>query len=873
MAFTVAFHPGAPLLLGGRRPIGAAAAATWHLPGPRASRRGQAPAHHRPAVRMATAPGGGGGDGDGASGDDVDATGARKPRGDPEWLDMAKQVGGRDGDGGGRKRGRSFWPFGGGKAAAKAEADDEEESRPAPKWVIPDGYGEEALGGGAPAESSAWQIWSGALDREADAPPPAPRDGKAEVDFWRSSAKEVVPPTEGAPAAGGEPSGSSEPPSASLPPPPPPTPPPPPPAASVDAGPGAAPSRSSVADATPPDDPAGLWGMARAVTGEVADLQQRLQEEVTSYDLGSNATAYRDFARGVYEANRGEDAPPPPPPPPAAGARGWGGGGQGDAAGSPLGSGGAGGFADVIYTDSSGRVLSAAEVEEAFSTGAVFVDDDGNEVPPEDLLPRSSSAFGGRDAGTPARWESPPPPTGEATPATAPAAFESKGLPPPAPPTLPRRPPSTSTYGGGWDGADEALRELQAEGVPLRDPASETAFWRAAAKDIELPEPVTQDPPPAAGGVAAAGDSVPPASPAEGLSSPMGGPSSGLSGWADFASSLDDAAAPPAEEPSSSSTVEVVSAEQMEMFEAAARVRGGGGAAAADNGAAATGADADADVPTFSVSLDDDTFSAFTSGVPFDSDSSASAASAPPPPAAAVTPPPPVGEEVTSAWSSWSSASSRWEEKVSAAPPRDPKAEVDQWRSAARDLTDPPPADSGDDAPWESSTSFGGGGVASDWGVGLDSEATSERARWGAWDSSSPLGSGSGGSGFGTTWARPGEVRGRKRDKAAGAAKPSDAPSSAATWLDAARDLTAGAGADAAAAASAGGTTSPADTTGAYTGPAGGGFVFDPTAVAGRAPPGKGADIDQWRTAAQDVAVPPTEDGEEGKGGGADATA
>lgn len=148
MAFTVAFHPGAPLLLGGRRPVGAAAAATWHLPGPRASRRGQAPAHHRPAVRMATAPGGGGGDGDGASGDDVDATGARKPRGDPEWLDMAKQVGGRDGDGGGRKRGRSFWPFGGGKAAAKAEADDEEESRPAPKWAIPDGYGEEALGGG-----------------------------------------------------------------------------------------------------------------------------------------------------------------------------------------------------------------------------------------------------------------------------------------------------------------------------------------------------------------------------------------------------------------------------------------------------------------------------------------------------------------------------------------------------------------------------------------------------------------------------------------------------------------------------------------------------------------------------------------------------
>lgn len=71
--------------------------------------------------------------------------------------------------------------------------------------------------------------------------------------------------------------------------------------------------------------------MARAVTGEVADLQERLQDEVTSYDLGSNATAYRDFARGVFEANRGEDAPPAPPPP-AASARDWAGSGGGDAA-------------------------------------------------------------------------------------------------------------------------------------------------------------------------------------------------------------------------------------------------------------------------------------------------------------------------------------------------------------------------------------------------------------------------------------------------------------------------------------------------------------------------------------------------------------
>lgn len=617
--------------------------------------------------------------------------------------------------------------------------------------------------------------------------------------------------------------------------------------------------------------------MARAVTGEVADLQERLQDEVTSYDLGSNATAYRDFARGVFEANRGEDAPPAPPPP-AASARDWAGSGGGDAAPPPPDISGAGSFADVIYTDASGRVLSAAEVEEAFSTGAVFVDDDGNEVPPEDLLSGSSPAFGGGDGGAPAQWDAPSPPGGGATPPTASAAFESKGLPPPAPPSLPRRPPSTSTYGGGWDGAEEALRELQEEGVPLRDPASETAFWRAAVKDIALPEPVPEGSSLSSGGVAASDDPAPPAPHSVAPSSPLGGPSSGVPGWADFASSLDDAAAAAsAEEPTSSSTVESVSAEQMEMFEAAARVRGGGGAAALDNDADAMETDADVDVPTFEVSLDNEAFSALTSGVPFDEGASAVAfdegtsaapASPPPPPAEAVTPPPPVGVEVTSAWSSWSSASSRWEESVGAAPPRDAKAEVDQWRSAARDLTDAPPADGGD-ASWGSSTSFGGGGVAADWGVGLDSEATSERARWGAWGSSSPLGSGDATGGFGTTsWARPGEVRGRKRDKGAGAPKAADAPSSAATWLDAARDLTAGGGA----AAAASGGTAPPESAGADTGPAGGGFVFDPTAVAGRAPDGKGADIDQWRGAAQDVAVPPTEEKQEGEGRGGDSS-
>ncbi|GAB0497262.1 hypothetical protein MMPV_008586 [Pyropia vietnamensis] len=871
MAFTVAFHPGAPLLLGGHHPVRTAAAATGrHLPGPRSSRPGRMPSRG-PAVRMAAAPGGGGsgndGSGVGDSGDEVNARGVRKPRGDPEWMEMAKQVGGADGDSGVADRVRSFWPFGRGKAAAKAEENDDD-TRPAPKWVVPEGYGEEALGGGAPEESSAWQLWSGALDREADAPPPQPRDGKAEVDFWRSSAREVTPSVEDAPAAGGDPSVTSSP----LPPPPPPPsppspPPPPPPAASADAGTGVTPSRSGIADATPPDDPAGLWGMARAVTGEVAELQERLQEEVTSYDLSSSATAYRDFARGVYEANRGEDASPPPPPA-VAESRGWA-SSEGDATGDvttqpPSFGGGAGGFADVIYTDSSGRVLSAAEVEEAFSTGAVFVDDDGNEVPPENLLPGSSSAFGGAFGGASTRWNAPPPPSAEASSPTAPTAFEAKGLPPPSPPSRPRRPPSTSTYGGGWDGAEEALRELQAEGIPLRDPASETAFWRAAVKDIALPEPVAQDAPPAVGDVAASEDAAPPARPSAAPSSPLGGPSSGVPGWADFASSLDDAAVSPAGEPTSSSTVEAVSAEQMEMLEAAARVRGGGGAAAADNGTAATDADddMDANIPTFEVSLDDDTFSALTSGISLDGGASEVTTSAPPPPAEAVTPPPPVGEEVSSAWDSWSSASSRWEEAVNAAPPRDPKAEVDQWRSAARDLTDTPAVD-------DSSTSFGGGGVTSDWGAGLDSDATSERARWGAWSSSSPLGSGDVVSGFGSTvWARPGQVSGRKRDKGAGAARPGDAPSSSTTWLDAARDLTSGRGA---AAATPGGTT-PADSAGADTGPAGGGFVFDPTAVSGRAPPGKGADIDQWRGAAQDVAVPPAEEGEEGMGGGRDAT-
>ncbi|OSX72343.1 hypothetical protein BU14_0445s0025 [Porphyra umbilicalis] len=706
------------------------------------------------------------GSGDGSpDGDETDASGARKPRGDPEWLDMAKAVGGD----GGRKR--SFWPFGRKADGGGEEADD---ARPAPQWKVPDGYGEESIGGGgAPGEASAWQTWSGALDREATAPPPPPRDGKAEVDFWRSSAKEVAPPAEGGDAGAGEARAAA------------------PSAAAADEAPPPPPRRGGVADATPPDDPSALWGMARAVTGEVAELQERLQEEVTGYDLGTNTGAYRDFARGVFEANRGEGGwAAPPSAPDAGGGRGGGGGAPSDGSGAgaaAAAAAAAGAYADVTYTDDDGRVLTAAEVEEAMSSGAIFVDDDGNEVAAEELFGGAppgggGGGGGGGDGAFRGGWQ-PPPPSGGGGPPATPAAFEASGLPPPAPPSLPQRPPSTSTYGGNWDGADQALRELQAEGVPLRDPASETAFWRSAVADIQLPEAVS--PPPADAGAGAAVGAA-----AAAASTPTGVP-----GWTDFAASFDAGSDPP---PAPSSTVEDVRLDDEEF----SALLGGLDLDELDGGDGGDG-DAAAAAPAAAAT---DGAAAGAPGVPAAAvDEPPTAPASPLPPAEAVAPPPPTGEDVTSAWSSWSAAASKWEQAVGSAPGRDPKQEVDQWRSAARDLsggsggggaTDagaPAGAASGEDAPWGSSTSFGGGGVASDWGVGLDSEATSERARWGAWGASSPL-SDAGTSGLGGTWRRPGEVSGRRPDAAAAGAAPraADAPSSAATWMDAARDLTRG---------------------------------------------------------------------------------
>uniref|UniRef100_A0A7S1ET39 Uncharacterized protein n=1 Tax=Timspurckia oligopyrenoides TaxID=708627 RepID=A0A7S1ET39_9RHOD len=84
----------------------------------------------------------------------------------------------------------------------------------------------------------------------------------------------------------------------------------------------------------------------------------------------------------------------------------------------------------------------------------------------------------------------------------------------------------------------------------------------------------------------------------------------------------------------------------------------------------------------------------------------------------------------SSAWASWTNASQEWTRSIENGAQRDPKAEIDQWRSSAREVT----ASSG------TQTGFSVNSSGEDWGAGLNPR--SERSAWENWnDLSSPTSS------------------------------------------------------------------------------------------------------------------------------------
>ena len=104
-----------------------------------------------------------------------------------------------------------------------------------------------------PTKSNAWALWNEALRNEA-AQELKQRDPKAETDFWRSTAREL---------SSSEPVNPAE-------------------------------ELSETLEEANSED---VWRMARGVTGEVSDLQDRLRSELERYNPDENTDQYRDIAR------------------------------------------------------------------------------------------------------------------------------------------------------------------------------------------------------------------------------------------------------------------------------------------------------------------------------------------------------------------------------------------------------------------------------------------------------------------------------------------------------------------------------------------------------------------------------------------------
>lgn len=134
----------------------------------------------------------------------------------------------------------------------------------------------------------------------------------------------------------------------------------------------------------------------------------------------------------------------------------------------------------------------------------------------------------------------------------------------------------------------------------------------------------------------------------------------------------------------------------------------------------------------------------------------------------------------SSSWSSWREGTAKWQRAVETTKPRDPKQEVDMWRSSARELTADEQQSSESEtkvandsntsesnawnswrnanANWESSVlkadtsqlteqaadnPWGSQDTKSDWGAGLNGKASSDRSAWHDWNKGQGLQAGS----------------------------------------------------------------------------------------------------------------------------------
>lgn len=294
-------------------------------------------------------------------------------------------------------------------------SDSDDTPRPPPKWVYPEGEGDIP----EESENKAWKAWNAAIDNDA---PLEERDAKAETDFWRSAAKEI---------------GDDQ----------------------------TSPSNQPDQTFQPPDDDiltneptksSDVWQMARGVTGEMSELQEKLRSELERYNPDENTDQYRDIARelvGPPEEPWENTDPKRSSKADAEAGTGW----------NP--------DVDWMRFDDVRR----EQVKKAEQAARM----EAQRVAREDLETagdESQQNFSAVDDEL----------TKTYTDQSVDESFINNASMSSLPGFLTSRMRRSGTYGGGWSGAEEEAQKLVEQGVPLRDPKADAEQWRGVARELNI---------------------------------------------------------------------------------------------------------------------------------------------------------------------------------------------------------------------------------------------------------------------------------------------------------------------------------------------------------------------------------------------------
>jgi hypothetical protein len=649
--------------------------------------------------------------------------------GDDSWLDMARALGG--------------------------DTNEKEPVRADPQWEYPEGnnFSKPVEYADVDGLESPWETWNAALERDRTAAEQElpTRDPSAEVDFWRSSARGISDTTA---------------------------------------------SKSLAASSAPPtfndipSDPRELWGEASKVTGAVADLQTQLWDELENFNLNDGNTSYRDLARELRGGNAVDDTPGSSSSTDAShsavipsssdtqvkadldtddaatAGSGWNpdvdwkrfddlareeqsknaslardkarvdaenervagfekNGSPGDATDE---------FSSVTYTDADGRVLSAAEVEAAIAEGAMFVDEDGNDLSTEGYEVPGATAE---------EWPSPNnvlverdllPPNGTDIPKYA----ETDR------PTLVDRSESAARSSSSFQGAP-APAEGSKESVEMQ---SSRDFWRSAAREVTTAQ---------AGDVSSApnGDVA------------SAGPSTGSVEIRPGEISIE-------------ATREVADAESFEKSsdiptgEVADRISDTSNAWSQWNSGRETWKEAIESAPERDAKAEVDmwrnTARAVVSKLP-------SSPGGPSKVENMATKGDVDSED--NPWSAWSAANLSWEQSLESSDESGSVGGASEWRDAAREWSPGRGLDSGEENPAKEKDTVSSADSGSDWGAPLSVEGTESGNAWSSWQGEDSSGVGTGRNAW---WGSRQDVP-RKRSVTA----TSDAD--VGLWRSAARDL------------------------------------------------------------------------------------